>query len=129
MEVEPLLEASGKCNWRSIMSTHDEFTCHCLLQTWWYPGRINLVLIWDCGELLSIGLPDSSQPVTMVIVEVMMAIRWLQAHVKENNRQETKEQLQELDCLKDLDLFGTMCKILNIPLEVKKIWTRRRLMP
>ena len=25
MEVEPLLEASGKRNWRSIMSTHDEF--------------------------------------------------------------------------------------------------------
>ena len=34
MEVEPLLEASGKRNWSSIMSTHDEFPCHCLLQTW-----------------------------------------------------------------------------------------------
>ena len=33
MEVEPLLEASGKRNWRSIMSTLDEFPCHCLLQT------------------------------------------------------------------------------------------------
>ena len=31
MEVEPLLEASGKRNWRSIMLTHDEFPCHCLL--------------------------------------------------------------------------------------------------
>ena len=49
------------------------------------------------------GLPDSSQHITIVIVGVMMAIRWLEAHVKENNRQEapTKEQLQELDCLKD----------------------------
>ena len=55
MEVEPLLEASGKRNWRSIMSTHDEFPCHCLLQTWWYPGRSNLVLIWDCGKMLSVG--------------------------------------------------------------------------
>ena len=45
MEVEPLLEASGKRNWRSIMLTHDEFPCHCLLQTWWCPGRSNLVLI------------------------------------------------------------------------------------
>ena len=47
------------------------------------------------------------------------------------SRQEApaKEQLQELDCLKDLDLFETMCKILNIPIEVKKIWTRRRMMP
>ena len=42
MEVEPLLEASGKRNWRSIILTHDEFPCHCLLQTWWYTGRSNL---------------------------------------------------------------------------------------
>ena len=124
MEVEPLLDASGKRNWRSIMLTHDEFPCHCLLQTWWYPKRSNLVL-------LSMGLPDSSQPITIVIVGVMMAIRWLEAHVRENNRQEapTREQLQKLDCLKDLDLFETMCKVLNIPMEVKKIWARKRLMP
>ena len=52
MEKEPLLEASGKRNWRSIILTHDEFPCHCLLQTWWYPGRSNLVLIWDRAALL-----------------------------------------------------------------------------
>ena len=42
--------------------------------------------------------------------------------MKENNRQEapTREQLQKLDCLTDLDLFETMCKILNIPMEVKQ---------
>ena len=131
IEVEPLLEASGKRKWRSIMSTHDEFPCHCLLQTWWYPGRSNLVLIWECGELLSMCLSDSSRPITIVIVGVMMAIRKLEAHVKENNRQETptREQLQELDCLKELNLFETRCKILNIPMEVKKIWARGRLMP
>ena len=125
MEVEPLLEASGKRNWRSIMSTHDEFPCHCLLQTWLYPVRSNLVLIWDCRVLLSMGLPDSSQPIAIVIVGVMMALRWLEAHVRENNRQETptKEQLQELDCLKDLDLFETTCKILNIPIERKRYGT------
>ena len=67
------------------MLTHDEFLCHCLLQTWWYPERSNLVLIWDSGELLSMDLRDSSQPITIVIVGVMMAIRWLEAHVKENN--------------------------------------------
>ena len=95
------------------------------------PGRSNLVLIWDCGELLSMGLPDSSQHITIVILGVMMAIRWLETHVRESNRQETPtiELLQELNCLKDLDLFETMCKILNIPMEVKKIWARRRLMP
>ena len=131
MEVEPLLEASGKRNWRSIMLTHDEFPCHCLLKTWWYPKRGNMMLIWDSGELLSMGSPDSSQPITIAIVGVMMAIRWLEAHVRENNRQEapTREQLRKLDCLKDLHLFETMCKILNIPMEVKKIWARKRLMP
>ena len=131
MEVEPLLEASVKCNWRSIMLTHDEFPCHCLLHTWWYPERINLLLIRDSGELLSMGLPDSSRPITIVIVGVMMAIRWLEAHVKQHKRQEapTREQLQKLNCLKDLYLFETMCKILNIPMEVKNMWVRRRLMP
>ena len=34
MEVEQLLEASEKRNWRSIMLTHGEFPCHCLLKTW-----------------------------------------------------------------------------------------------
>ena len=131
MEVEPLLEASGKRNWRSIMLTHDEFPYHCLLQTWFYPRRSNLVLVWDSGELLCMGLPDSSRPITVVIRRVMMAIRWVEALVKENNGQEaqTREQLQKLDCLKDLDLFETTCYILNIPMEVKKIWARRRLMP
>ena len=45
MKVEPLLQASGKRNWRSIMLTHDEFPCHCFLQTWWFTKRSNLVLI------------------------------------------------------------------------------------
>ena len=66
MEVEPLLEASGKRNSRSVMLTHDQFPCHCCS---------NLVLIWASGELLSMGLPDSSKPITIVIVGVMMAIR------------------------------------------------------
>ena len=34
-----------------------------------------------------------------------------------------------IGCLKDLDFFETMCRILNIPMETKKIWARRRLMP
>ena len=115
IEKEPLLEASGKRNWRRIVSTHYEFPCHSLLQTWWYTGRSNVVLIWVSGELLSVGLPDSSQPRKIVKNEFVMASRWLEAHVKENNRQEapTKEQLEELDCLKDLDLFETRCKILK----------------
>ena len=89
------------------------------------------MLNWDSGELLSLGLPDSSQPIKIVIVEIMMAIRWLEAHVKENNRQEapTKELMEELACVKELDLFETMCKILNTPMEVKQKLARRRMMP
>ena len=58
------------------------------------------------------GLPDSLLPVTMIIVGVMMAIRWLEAHVRENNRQKaaTKKQLEVLNCLKGFDLFETMLK-------------------
>ena len=94
-------------------------------------ATLEMEILSQCGELLSMDLPDSSQPITIVIVGVMMAIRWLEAHEKENNRLETptREQLRDLDCLKDLDLFETMCKILNIPIQVKKIWARRRLMP
>ena len=45
----------------------------------------------------------------------MMGIRRLEAHVMGSNRQEapTKEELEEIGCLKDLDLFERMCKILN----------------
>ena len=130
IEVQPLLETFGCRNWRSIMLTHDEFSWRCLLQTWWHPARSNLVLFRDAGELLSMGLPDSSQRITIIVVGVMMAIKWLEAHVGEKNRQKapTKEQLEELNCRKDLDLSETTCKVLNIPMEVKKIWARRRLM-
>ena len=38
------------------------------------------------------GLPDSSLPITIVIVRVMMAIRWLEAHVKENKIQERQRE-------------------------------------
>ena len=92
IEVNTLLESSGKRNWRSIIMTHGEFPCHCLLQTWWYPGRSNLVLIWDCGELLSMGLPDSSQPIMIVRVGAMMAIRSLEAHVREQKTRNAYER-------------------------------------
>ena len=34
MEVETLGVALGKRNWRRIILTHDDFPCHCALQTW-----------------------------------------------------------------------------------------------
>ena len=42
MEVEPLLKASVRRNWRSIMSTHDEFPCPVCYTHGGIPG----VVIW-----------------------------------------------------------------------------------
>ena len=71
------------------------------------------------------------QTVTCVIL--ISYIMWWQQPLRATGKTKwsclPREQLQKLDCLKDLDLFETMCKILNIPIEVKKIWARRRLMP
>ena len=53
----------------------DEILCNCLLQTCLYPVRSNLVLIWDSGELLSMGLQYSLQLLRIILVGVMMAIR------------------------------------------------------
>ena len=45
-----------------------------------------------------------------------MAIQWLEAHVKENNSQEksTRQQLQELDCLKDLAQKKTNATVVRV---------------
>ena len=53
-----------------------------------------------------------------------MAVWWLEIHVEDNNRQEapTKELPEELNCLKGLHLFQTMCKVLSIPMQAKKIF-------
>ena len=45
MEFEPLVEASGERNLRSISLTHEECPCHCLAQTVWYPEHSNLCLM------------------------------------------------------------------------------------
>ena len=50
MEVEPLLGASGYRTRRNIVRTHEEYPCHCLAQTLWYPKRGNLMLVWNVEE-------------------------------------------------------------------------------
>ena len=74
MELEPLLEASGERNLRSIEITHGECPCHCLAQTVWYPDHANLCLVWDVEEIRSIGLPDHRQKVTLLVVSTMLAL-------------------------------------------------------
>ena len=65
MELEPLLEASGERNLRSIDITHGECPCHCLAQTVWYPEHSNICLVWDVEEIRSIGLPDHRQKMSI----------------------------------------------------------------
>ena len=74
-DVEPLLGASGYRTRRNILMTHGDYPCHCLAQTLWYPKRRNLVLVWDVEELYSTGLPDQSQPVSIVVLSAMLAVR------------------------------------------------------
>ena len=81
MELEPLLEASGERNLRSIDITHGECPCHCLAQTAWYPEHSNLCLVWDVEEIRSIGLIDHQQKVTILVVKTMLALRWIEENV------------------------------------------------
>ena len=62
MEVEPLLGASGYRTRRNIMMTQEEYPCHCLAQTLWYPKRGNVMLVWDGEEVYSTGLPYQNHP-------------------------------------------------------------------
>ena len=92
LELEPLLEASGKCNLWSIAITHVESPCHCLAQTLWYPEHANLCFVWDVEELQSIGLPDHRQKVTILVVSTMLALlalRWIEENVKKYRESKT----------------------------------------
>ena len=73
MEFEPLLEASGEGNLRSINLTHGGYPCHCLAQNVWYAERSNLCLLSDIEEIRSIGLPDQQQKVTLFVVRSILA--------------------------------------------------------
>ena len=131
MMVEPLQGASGYRTRRNILITHGEYPCHCLAQTLWYPKRGNLVLVWDVEELYSTGLPDQNQPVSIVVVTAMLAVRWSEANAGTNEQETavpTPEQLSNVKMSHNLDLFRETCKILRIPKAIEKIWSRRRLM-
>ena len=57
MELEPLLEASGERNLRSINLSHGE----CLTQMVWYPEHSNLYLIWGVEDTRS---PTEGHPLS-----------------------------------------------------------------
>ena len=131
-EVEPLLGVSGYRTRRNILMTHGEYPCHCLAQTLSYPKRGNLVLVWDVEELYSTGLPDQNQPVSIMVVSAMLAVRWLEANPGPSEQETavpTPEQLSNVKLNNNLDLFRTTCKVLRIPKAIERIWARQRLMP
>ena len=128
MELEPLLEASGERNLRSIEITHGEFPCHCLAQTVWYSDHANLCLIWDVEKIRSLGLPDHQQKVTILVVSTMLALRWIEENVTKyrESKTPTAESIYAIDYSRRLELFETACKVFAIPMEVRHVWSRMR---
>ena len=132
LEIEPPLIASDCQTWRNILLTHGEYPCHCLAQTFWYPKRANLTLVWNAEEVFSMGLPDQSQNVTILLVSAMLAVRWLEAiagKTEQDMAAPTPEQLSRVSLSKRLDLFRNTCKVLRIPKAIGIIWARQMLMP
>ena len=117
MELEPLLEASGERNLRSIGITHGECPCHCLAQTVWYPEHTNLCLVWDVEEIRS--------------VSTMLVLRWIEENVTNYRESETPaaESIYAINYSKRLELFETACKVFAIPMEVTHVWSRIRFFP
>ena len=112
MELEPLLEASGERNLRSIEITHGECPCHCLAQTVWYPDHANLCLVWDVEETRSIGLPDHRQKVTLLVVSTMLALRWIEENVTKyrETKTPTAQSIYAIDYSRRLELFDMHAK-------------------
>ena len=131
MELEPLLDASGERNLRSIDLTHGDCPCHCLAQTVWYPDRANLCLIWDVEEIKSLGLPEHRQKVTILVVSTMLALRWFEENIAKyrESRTPTAESIHAIDYSRRLELFETACKVFAIPVQVRHIWSRLRFFP
>ena len=131
MELEPVLEASGERNLRSIDITHGKCPCHCLAQTVWYPEHSNLCLVWDVEEIRSIGLPDHRQRVTLLVVSTMLALRWIEENVTKyrESKTPTAESIHAIDYCRRLELFETACKVFAIPMEVRHVCSRIRFFP
>ena len=98
MELEPLLEASGESNLRSIEITHGDCPCHWLAQTVWCPEHTNHCLVWDVEQIRSIGLPDHQQKVTILVVSTMLALRWIEENIAKyrESKTPTAESIHDL---------------------------------
>ena len=120
-EVEPLMGASGHRTRRNILMTHGEYPCHCLADVMVPQTRQSGVIV---GR--------QNQPVSIVVVSAMLAVRWLEANAGTSEQATvvpTPEQLTNVKMNNNLDLFRTTCKVLRTPKAIERIWSRQRLMP
>ena len=79
-------------------------------------------------ELYSTGSPDQNQPVSIVVVSAMLAVRCLEDNA-DKTTMPTPEQLSSVKCNHTSDFFRTTCKFLRIPRAIERIWARQKLMP
>ena len=96
------------------------------------PQTRKLVLVWDVEELYSTGLPYQNQQVSIVVVNAMLAVRWLEASAgisEQETAVPTPEHLSNVKMNHDLNLFRTTCKVLRIRKAIERIWSRQKLMP
>ena len=127
-----MLIASGYWTWRNILLTNEEYTCHCLTQTFLYLKLAILVLVWEAGELFSMGLPDYAQEMSISKFSAMKTVRWLEANAGTNEQEiavPAPEQLSKVSLSRILDIFNTTCRILWVSEAIEWMWARHRLMP
>ena len=66
----------------------------------WYHKRGNLILVWDVQELFSTVLPEQTQLVSILVVSVMIALRWLEANARTKKQETTIPTSNKLSTVK-----------------------------
>ena len=81
------------------------------------------MLVWDAGEMFSMGLPDQAQNVSILLVSAMLTV--VNAGTSEQEMaMPTPEQLSKVSVSRKMDLFKTTGKVLRIPEAIEKDWAR-----
>ena len=94
----------------------------------WYPEHSNLCLIWDVEEIRSIRLPSHQQKVTLFVVSMMLALRWIEENVANyrESRAPTVDSIHAIYYSRRLEFFETACKVFAVPKEMRHVWSRMR---
>ena len=74
------------------------------------------MLVWDVEELFSTGMLDQTQPVSILVVSVMTAVRWFEANkgmTEQHMTKPTRNQLSSVKINNSLDLFKVTWKLLR----------------